>query len=80
MQVSGVLGGLALLGPGRSLLLEGFRSLLANNPNMNSLVALGCSASFLTGALSFLSLPGLPLDASFLEEPVMLLAAVLLGR
>ena len=62
------------------LLLEGFASLMNGNPNMNSLVALGCSASFSVGTASAL-LPGLGgFDASFLEEPVMLLAFVLLGR
>ena len=50
---------------------------------MNSLVALGCSASFSVGVASALWPGGAPLggfDASFLEEPVMLLAFVLLGR
>lgn len=46
---------------------------------MNSLVGIGSSASFLVGALSF-AIPSLGFDASFLEEPVMLLAFVLLGR
>ncbi|KAL6749213.1 hypothetical protein V8C86DRAFT_1048190 [Haematococcus lacustris] len=79
--VSGLLGAAALLGPGRELISEGWRSLLAGNPNMNSLVAVGCTTSFLVGAVSA-ALPalGLGFDASFLEEPVMLLAFVLLGR
>lgn len=46
---------------------------------MNSLIALGASTSFAAGAASAL-LPGFSLDPSFLEEPVMLLAFVLLGR
>jgi Cu2+-exporting ATPase len=46
---------------------------------MNSLIALGASTSFGAGAASAL-LPGFSLDPSFLEEPVMLLAFVLLGR
>lgn len=46
---------------------------------MNSLIALGASTSFAAGAASAL-LPGFVLDPSFLEEPVMLLAFVLLGR
>lgn len=46
---------------------------------MNSLIALGASTSFAAGAASAL-LPGFTLDPSFLEEPVMLLAFVLLGR
>ena len=60
-------------------MVEGFRSLAAGNPNMNSLVAIGCSTSFSVGAVSAF-MPSLGFDASFLEEPVMLLAFVLLGR
>jgi Cu2+-exporting ATPase len=63
----------------RRLLIDGFKSLWAGNPNMNSLVAIGSSTSFTVGAASALH-PGLGFDASFLEEPVMLLAFVLLGR
>ena len=62
------------------LMQEGFVSLARGNPNMNSLVALGCSASFSVGAASALWPSGGGFDASFLEEPVMLLAFVLLGR
>ena len=46
---------------------------------MNSLVGLGAVTSFAAGAVSWLRPDGV-LDASFLEEPVMLLAFVLLGR
>jgi Cu2+-exporting ATPase len=46
---------------------------------MNSLIALGATTSFAAGGASAL-LPGFALDPSFLEEPVMLLAFVLLGR
>ena len=46
---------------------------------MNSLVGMGAMASFTAGAVSTL-VPGAGFDASFLEEPVMLLAFVLLGR
>ncbi|PRW05833.1 copper-transporting ATPase chloroplastic [Chlorella sorokiniana] len=77
--VSGALGALALLGPGRPLLVDGALSLVRGAPNMNSLIALGASTSFAAGAASA-ALPGFVLDPSFLEEPVMLLAFVLLGR
>lgn len=46
---------------------------------MNSLIALGTTTSFAAGSLSAL-VPGVNVDPSFLEEPVMLLAFVLLGR
>ncbi|KAG1665414.1 hypothetical protein FOA52_005756 [Chlamydomonas sp. UWO 241] len=79
--LSGALGAVALLGPGRSLLIDGFRSLGNGVPNMNSLVAIGSTAAFGVGTASALSpqLGGV-FDAGFLEEPVMLLAFVLLGR
>ena len=46
---------------------------------MNSLIGLGAATSFTAGAAS-LAVPGMGLEVSFLEEPVMLLAFVLLGR
>lgn len=49
------------------------------NPNMNSLIGLGAATSFTAGTASIL-LPGAGLEIGFLEEPVMLLAFVLLGR
>ena len=81
--LSGLLGAVALAGPGRSLMIDGYKSLWYGSSNMNSLVAVGCTTSFSAGAASCL-LPSLSasqlFDASFLEEPVMLLAFVLLGR
>lgn len=49
------------------------------HPDMNSLIGLGAATSFLAGGASLL-LPDVGLQPSFLEEPVMLLAIVLLGR
>ena len=46
---------------------------------MNSLIGLGATTSFAAGAASALN-PALGLEATFMEEPVMLLAFVLLGR
>ena len=46
---------------------------------MNSLIGLGAATSFTAGTASLL-LPGAGLEIGFLEEPVMLLAFVLLGR
>ncbi|KAA8546245.1 hypothetical protein F0562_003016 [Nyssa sinensis] len=77
-----VKGGLALgalLGPGQDMLLDGFRAFMKGSPNMNSLVGFGSVAAFLMSAVSLLS-PGLEWDASFFDEPVMLLGFVLLGR
>lgn len=76
---SAALGAVALLGPGRKLLVDGALSLARGNPNMNSLIGLGAATSFTAGTASLL-LPGAGLEIGFLEEPVMLLAFVLLGR
>lgn len=77
--VGGIIGAAAILGPGRSLLVDGFLSFTRGRPNMNSLISLGATTSFSAGILSAV-LPDLSIDPSFLEEPVMLLAFVLLGR
>lgn len=77
-----VKGGLALgalFGPGRGLLFDGLRSFTKGSPNMNSLVGFGSVAAFIISAVSLLN-PGLDWDASFFDEPVMLLGFVLLGR
>ncbi|MBA0694001.1 hypothetical protein Goari_004336, partial [Gossypium aridum] len=75
-------GGLALtalLGPGRDLLVDGLLAFKKGSPNMNSLVGFGSIAAFIISAVSLLN-PGLEWDASFFDEPVMLLGFVLLGR
>ncbi|XP_030448552.1 copper-transporting ATPase PAA2, chloroplastic [Syzygium oleosum] len=77
-----VKGGLALgalLGPGRDLLFDGLKAFERGSPNMNSLVGFGSIAAFLISSVSLLN-PGLDWDASFFDEPVMLLGFVLLGR
>ncbi|KAL2346604.1 hypothetical protein Fmac_000604 [Flemingia macrophylla] len=82
LQSSYVKGGLALaalLGPGRELLFDGLNSFKKGSPNMNSLVGFGSIAAFIISSISLLN-PGLAWDASFFDEPVMLLGFVLLGR
>ncbi|XP_078444379.1 copper-transporting ATPase PAA2, chloroplastic [Wolffia australiana] len=69
----------ALLGPGRDLLVDGLRAFKNGSPNMNSLVGFGSIAAFILSAVSLLN-PGLDWEASFFDEPVMLLGFVLLGR
>ncbi|KAH9533788.1 hypothetical protein CY35_18G070500 [Sphagnum magellanicum] len=68
----------ALAGPGRKLLVDGWKSLRRGSPNMNTLVGLGAISSFAVSTAAAL-LPRLGWQA-FFEEPVMLLAFVLLGR
>ncbi|EPS61648.1 hypothetical protein M569_13146, partial [Genlisea aurea] len=67
-----------LLGPGRQLILDGLKSLLRGSPNMNTLVGLGALSSFSVSALAAF-LPKLGWK-TFFEEPVMLIAFVLLGK
>ena len=68
----------AFLGPGRHLLTDGLRSFLRGSPNMNSLVGLGAVSSFAMSAVAAV-VPRLGWP-TFFEEPLMLLAFVLLGR
>ena len=69
---------LALLFPGREILLEGFRSLLRGIPTMNSLIGLGTGAAYLASVVALVH-PSWDW-ACFFDEPAMLLGFVLLGR
>ncbi|BAZ45785.1 cation-transporting P-type ATPase [Chondrocystis sp. NIES-4102] len=69
---------LALLIPGRSLLVDGYQSLIHRMPNMNTLVGLGTSSAYLASCAA-LFLPQLGWDC-FFDEPVMLLGFIFLGR
>jgi P-type Cu2+ transporter len=68
---------LALLFPGRSLLIDGGRSLVQGMPNMNTLVGLGTVSAYLASCFA-LFLPSLGWEC-FFDEPVMLLGFILLG-
>lgn len=69
---------LALLIPGRSLLVDGWRSLANGMPNMNTLVGLGTTSAY-TASCFALFIPQLGWEC-FFDEPVMLLGFILLGR
>jgi P-type Cu2+ transporter len=69
---------LALLFPGRSLLIDGWRSLWHGMPNMNTLVGLGTLSAYLASCIA-LVFPQLGWEC-FFDEPVMLLGFILLGR
>ncbi len=69
---------LALLFPGRGIIINGFKSFIKNRPNMDSLVALGVTSAYTTSLLSLLfPSSGFP---CFFNEPVMLLGFILIGR
>ncbi|KAH7518586.1 hypothetical protein FEM48_Zijuj09G0187100 [Ziziphus jujuba var. spinosa] len=67
-----------LLGPGRHLIHDGMKSLFRGAPNMNTLVGLGALSSFTVSSLAAF-IPKLGWK-TFFEEPIMLIAFVLLGR
>ncbi|MQL78140.1 hypothetical protein Taro_010552 [Colocasia esculenta] len=67
-----------LIGPGRQLILDGLRSFYKGSPNMNTLVGLGALSSFAVSSVAAL-VPKLGWKV-FFEEPIMLIAFVLLGR
>ncbi len=69
---------LALLIPGRSLIVDGWGSLAQGMPNMNTLVGLGTVSAYLASCFALFS-PGLGWSC-FFDEPVMLLGFILLGR
>ena len=69
---------LALLIPGREIIIDGWRSLSRNSPNMNTLVALGTLTAY-TASLIALLFPNMAWEC-FFDEPVMMLGFILLGR
>lgn len=69
---------LALLIPGRSLIVDGAYSLVQGMPNMNTLVGVGTVSAYLASCFA-LFLPSLGWEC-FFDEPVMLLGFILLGR
>ena len=68
----------AMLGPGRSILASGLSNLARGQPDMDSLVSLGASATMAVSTVAALR-PRLGWHMYF-EEPAMLLAFVQVGR
>lgn len=68
----------ALLVPGRDILIDGWRGLSHNAPNMNTLVGLGAISAYLASVVA-LAFPNLGWEC-FFDEPVMILGFILLGR
>ena len=69
---------LALLVPGRPMLVDGWRGLRRHAPNMNTLVSLGTLTAYSTSLVA-LMWPQLGWEC-FFDEPVMLVGFILLGR
>ncbi len=69
---------LALLIPGREILLNGWQGLWHQQPNMNSLIGIGTVSAYLASCVA-LVFPELGWEC-FFDEPVMLLGFIFLGR
>ncbi len=69
---------LALLLPGREIIIDGAKGLWQRVPNMNSLIALGTLSAYIASCVALL-FPQLGWEC-FFDEPVMLLGFILLGR
>ena len=69
---------LTLLLPAREILVDGWRGLRHNAPNMNTLVGLGALTAYAASLVALL-FPQLGWEC-FFDEPVMLLGFILLGR
>ncbi len=69
---------LALLFPGREIIIDGARGLWQRIPNMNTLVGLGTVSTYIASCAA-LFFPQLGWQC-FFDEPVMLLGFILLGR
>jgi P-type Cu2+ transporter len=68
----------AILFPGRSLLIDGWNGLRHSIPNMNTLVGLGVLTAYSASTIA-LFFPSLGWEC-FFDEPVMLVGFILLGR
>lgn len=69
---------LALLGPGRAMIRDGWQSWWRRMPNMNTLVSLGSLTAY-GASCAALWVPQLGWDC-FFDAPVMIVGLVLLGR
>lgn len=69
---------LAILFPGRPILVDGWLGWRRNAPNMNTLVGLGTLTAY-TASLVALLFPQMGWEC-FFDEPVMMLGFILLGR
>ncbi len=73
-----LLATLALILPGREIIIDGAKGLWNRVPNMNSLIGLGTLSAYTASCIALL-FPQLGWEC-FFDEPVMLLGFILLGR
>jgi P-type Cu2+ transporter len=72
------LASIALAFPGRFIVVDGLKNLLAGRPNMHTLVGMGAGTAYLTSLVALIW-PQLQWEC-FFDEPVMLVGAMLLGK
>ncbi|MEH1867963.1 MAG: heavy metal translocating P-type ATPase [Nostoc sp.] len=72
------LASVALLIPGRSILVDGWLGWRRNAPNMNTLIGLGTLTAYIASLVALL-FPQMGWEC-FFDEPVMMLGFILLGR
>ncbi|WP_341881922.1 cation-translocating P-type ATPase [Synechococcus sp. UW140] len=78
MRLHGLVASIALLGPGRLILVRGWQGLRSGVPAMDTLVGLGVFSAYLASLVALIW-PGVGWSC-FFNEPLMLLGFVLLGR
>ncbi len=69
---------ISLIGPGRPIIMDGWRSFRHQAPNMNTSIGLGTVTTYITSCMALIY-PQLGWEC-FFDEPVMLLGFILLGR
>lgn len=67
---------------GHRYFVSGFKALFHGNPNMDSLVALGCSCSFIYSVVMTVQIPGRPelVHQLYFESAAVVLALIQLGK
>ena len=78
MRLHALVATAALAGPGRPILVRGWKGLAQGVPGMDSLVGLGVGTAYLASLVALIW-PAVGWSC-FFNEPVMLLGFVLLGR
>jgi Cu2+-exporting ATPase len=78
VEIHGMAALATLIFPGRAILLDGWKGLRHNIPNMNTLISLGALTAFIASSIA-LFFPQLGWEC-FFDEPVMLLGFILLGQ
>ena len=82
LGVSEMVIALAVMNIGRRFFVSGFKSLVHGAPNMDTLVALSCSCSFIYSLVMLCGIPGSPakVHSLYFESCAVVLTLVMLGK